>query len=207
MDIFLTAGIVLGLSSGFSPGPLTTLVISQSLQHGAKEGLKVALAPFITDAPIVLLAIFALSRLRNSQSVLGLISVLGGLFLVYLAYSSFKTTKLDVDIEAAAPRSLGKGTVVNLLNPSPYVFWISVGAPQVVKAWTQSPSMAVGFLAAFYVCLVGGKMSLAVAAARARHLLTGRAYGCVMRFLGGLLLVYALLLFRDGMGFLDVFKP
>jgi threonine/homoserine/homoserine lactone efflux protein len=42
MDMCLTAGIVLGLSAGFSPGPLTAFVISQALRYGVKEGLKVS---------------------------------------------------------------------------------------------------------------------------------------------------------------------
>ena len=202
MDIFLTAGIVLGLSAGFTPGPLNTLVISQALQHGAKEGLKVALAPFITDAPIIGLSVFALAQLRNFHVGFGLISIFGGLFLVYLACLSFKTTKVDLDMKPTEPRSLGKGTTANLLNPSPWLFWISVGAPNVVEAWTRSPLMAIEFLVGFYVCLVGTKMSMAVMAAKSRRLLTGKAYGYVMRVLGGLLLIFAFLLFRDGIGFL-----
>ena len=142
MDFFLTTGIILGLSSGFTPGPLTTLVISQALQHGAKEGLKVALAPFITDLPIIIVSVFAMSRLQDFQSVLGLISIVGSIFLIYLAYLSFKTSKVGMDIKATEPRSLGKGTVANLFNPGPYLFWVTIGAPNVVAAWTQGPFVA-----------------------------------------------------------------
>jgi threonine/homoserine/homoserine lactone efflux protein len=198
MDIFLTTGIILGLSSGFSPGPLTTLVISQALQHGAREGLKVAMAPFITDLPIVLLSVFVMTRLREFHSVLAMISIIGGIFLVYLAYLSFKTSKIGVDIKVGAPRSLGKGTLANLLNPAPYLFWITIGAPNVVAAWGQGPLTAAGFLAGFYVCLIGGKMFLAVVAANSRRFLSGPAYAYVMRILGALLLVLAILFLRDG---------
>ena len=48
----LTAGILLGLSAGFAPGPLLTLVIAQTLKHNVREGIKVALAPLISDFPI-----------------------------------------------------------------------------------------------------------------------------------------------------------
>ncbi|MDY6953588.1 MAG: LysE family translocator, partial [Thermodesulfobacteriota bacterium] len=51
----LAIGIVLGLSAGFAPGPLLALVISQTLRHNAVEGLKVALAPLVTDLPIILI--------------------------------------------------------------------------------------------------------------------------------------------------------
>jgi threonine/homoserine/homoserine lactone efflux protein len=198
MDFFLTTGIILGLSSGFSPGPLTTLVISQALQHGAREGVKVALAPFITDLPIILVSVFVMTRLRDFHSVLGLISIVGGIFLVYLAYLSFKTSEIGMDIKGTQPRSLGKGIAANLLNPSPYMFWITIGAPNVVEAWTQSPLVAAGFLAGFYTCLVGTKMFLAVLAAKSRRFLSGPAYAYVMRVLGVLLLILAFLFLRDG---------
>ncbi len=198
----MISGIVLGLSAGFSPGPLTALVISQALQYGAREGLKVALAPFISDMPIILLSIFALTRLQNFQTILGVISFVGALFVAYLAYSSFKAKQIDVDIKNVQPRSLGKGTLVNFFSPHPYLFWLTIGAPNVVEAWSRSPLVAVGFLVCFYSCLVGGKMLLAVMAARSKQLLTGKAYVYVMRVLGVLLLAFAFLLMRDSINYL-----
>jgi threonine/homoserine/homoserine lactone efflux protein len=198
MDVFLTAGVVLGLSAGFSPGPLTTLVLSHALQHGMKEGLKVCLAPFITDAPIIALSVYAMSKLRDLHTPLGVISLVGALFLGYLAYSSFRAKELDMSTRPVEPRSLGKGTLVNFLSPNPYLFWLTVGGPQVVEAWTQNVWSAVGFLLAFYACLVGGKFSLAVIAAKSRAVLTGSAYKWVMRVFGALLLIFSLTLVRDG---------
>ncbi len=198
MEFFITTGIILGLSSGFAPGPLTTLVIAQSLQHGAREGVKVSLAPLLTDLPIILLSVFALTRIRHFHAILGSISIVGGIFLVYLAYLSFKTSNLGMDIKATEARSLGKGTIANFLNPSPYLFWITIGAPSVVAAWTESSLVAAGFLVGFYTCLVGTKMFLAVVAAHSRRFLSGPAYGYVMRILGVLLLILAVVLLRDG---------
>jgi threonine/homoserine/homoserine lactone efflux protein len=207
MDVFLTIGITLGLSAGLSPGPLTTLVISQSLQHGAREGLKVAMAPFITDLPIILVSVFALTQLRDSQAVLGLISMVGALVLSYLAYVSFKTNSVDVDADTTEARSLEKGALVNFFSPHPYVFWLTIGGPRVVEAWTQSPLTAAGFIVGFYTCLIGSKMSLAFVASRSRPLLAGMAYRYVMRILGGALLVLAFLLVRDGLVFFHVLSP
>jgi threonine/homoserine/homoserine lactone efflux protein len=204
MEIFLTAGLILGLSAGFSPGPLTTLVISQTLQYGAKEGIKVSLAPFITDAPIVVLSVFVLAKLSNFDSLLGVISIGGGFFLIHLAWQSFKTGKINVEDAARDPRSLGKGVMVNFLSPNPYLFWISVGAPTTVDAWSRSGLKAVGFLAVFYICLVGGKMTIAIIAHRSKSLLTGAGYNIVMNILGALLLVFALFLFREGFKYLGL---
>ena len=45
--------LVLGLAAGFAPGPLLVLVISETLQHSTRAGIKVAFAPVITDLAIV----------------------------------------------------------------------------------------------------------------------------------------------------------
>ena len=59
----LSKGTVLGLAAGFSPGPLTFLIISETLRHGLRAGMKVSLAPVVTDLPIIVLAVLLLDRL------------------------------------------------------------------------------------------------------------------------------------------------
>jgi threonine/homoserine/homoserine lactone efflux protein len=194
----LSAGIILGLSAGLSPGPLMALVISHTVRHGVREGVKVSLAPLATDLPIVLICMFLLKQLPDSNSVLGCISLLGGIFVLYLGYESFKTNTLHVEVEAGSPQSLGKGILVNILSPHPYLFWLTVGAPMMLKAWTQNPLASLAFAIGFYVCLVGAKISMAVILGRSRRHLGGRPYGYFMRMLGLLLIAFACILFKEG---------
>jgi threonine/homoserine/homoserine lactone efflux protein len=200
----LSGGIVLGLSAGFTPGPLLTLVISQTLRHGFKEGVKVALAPLITDLPIILISTFVLAQLSNFRNILGVISLIGGCFVVYLAYESFQTSRLDINVQAAEPKSLRKGIAINALSPYPYLFWFSVGAPTVIKAWEENPFAALSFIIGFYACLVGSKVFTASLASKSRQFFIGKMYPYLMRILGMLLLLFALLLFRDGLDLLGV---
>ena len=79
---FMTIGAFLGLSAGFAPGPLLALVITETLQHDIKSGLKVALAPMITDLPIIIVTLFFLSKLSNFHEILGIISLIGGCFIL-----------------------------------------------------------------------------------------------------------------------------
>jgi threonine/homoserine/homoserine lactone efflux protein len=206
MITFLSAGIVLGLSSGFSPGPLLALIISQTLQHGIKEGIKVAVAPLITDFPILLLSLFVLSRLANFRSILGVISLIGGLFVLKLAYDSIRTKKLAIALQDTEPKSLSKGALVNALNPNPYLFWLTVGAPMIIKIWTESPFTAIMFVVSFLGCLVGAKIFVAALVGKSRHLLSDRIYGYLMRVLGVLLIVFAILLFKDGLDLLGFLR-
>lgn len=199
MIALLGAAAVYGLSAGFSPGPLLALVISQSIRYGVREGAKAAMAPLITDLPIILLCVMILRPLTDSRPVLGVISMAGGLFVLYLAWGCFRTTRLDPVDCGESPKSLGKGAAVNALNPHPYLFWLTVGGPAVLKAWAGDPSLAVAFVAVFSACIVGAKLLVAIVAGRSRRLLTGTAYGAVMRALGLALLVFAFLLLRDGL--------
>ena len=100
MIALVSAGLVYGLSAGFSPGPLLALVISQTLKHGMREGVKVALAPLITDLPIILVSLLVLTRLTDFKTVLGVISIIGGVFVAYLAYGNFRAPRLK---EEAGP--------------------------------------------------------------------------------------------------------
>ncbi|HOD75599.1 MAG TPA: LysE family translocator [Syntrophorhabdaceae bacterium] len=201
---FVTAAVVLGLSSGFSPGPLLTLVIAQTVTHGVKEGIKVALAPLITDAVIITVAVSVLSRFAHIHTVLGWISICGGLFVIYLAWETFRAPEPRVDLAPKQARSLGRGIAVNALNPHPYIFWIAVGAPMMVRAREDSLVSAVAFVLCFFVSLVGAKVLVAVLVGRTKKVLTGRIYRWIMRFLGLALFLFALFLVRDGLVLLTV---
>ena len=200
----LGSGVVLGLSAGLSPGPLLTLVLAQSVRHGTREGIKVALAPFLTDVPTILLSVLVLRRLSHFGPVLGAVSLVGTLFVLWLAWESLTVRGMEPVRPDADPKSLRRGVLVNLLNPNVYVFWLTVGGPIILKAWAKTPMAAVGFLACLLGFLVGSKMTVAVIVGRSRHLLAGRGYRTVMRTLGVLLVLFAVLMFRDGLRLLGV---
>lgn len=196
---FLFSGVVLGLSAGLSPGPLLTLVISETLKHDIKEGIKVSVAPLLTDLPIVLITILVLSRLSNMLPVLGIVSLLGCAFLSYLGFDSITFKGVDIDVEQAKPQSIKKGVIANFLNPSPYMFWFTIGAPLVLKALKISLFSASLFILSFYVFLVGSKVLVAIVIGKSRFFLKSRNYVYTIRFLGVILLVFALIFLKDSL--------
>lgn len=198
MTDFLTIGILLGLSAGLAPGPLLTLVISECLRHGIKAGVEVALAPLITDLPIILLTLFVISKMSVFHYGLGIISLVGGVFIFYTGCASICTKAVGPIMPNEPPRSLLKGIAANFLSPYPYLFWISVGAPTMSKALGQGVWVLVVFIAGFYVTLVGSKIFLAVSVGRSRAFLSGNVYLYSLRLLGLLLCGFSLMLFRDG---------
>ena len=196
---YLISGIVFGLSAGLAPGPLLTLLVSETIKYGTKEGTKVALAPLITDLPIVLVAIVVLSRLSDIQSLLGTIFLLGAAFLSYLGYESLTFKGVDLEADLVQPQSLKKAVVANFLNPHPYMFWISIGAPTVLKASGIHVSLAVVFVSAFYLLLIGSKLFVAVLIGKSRTFLKTRIYIYSIKALGIMLFIFAALFLKDAL--------
>ena len=204
MISFLTTGTILGLSAGFAPGPLLVLVISETVEHGVKAGVKVALAPIITDLPIIIVTLFILAKLSSFHSVLGIISIIGAIFILYMGIENIRIKGVRLDINKSSPRSFQKGIIVNALSPHPYLFWFSVGGPTTLKAMGQSLPAATAFVLSFYLLLVGSKMVLAFLVFRSRTFLLGNKYIFTMRLLGGILIILAGFLFQDGLHLLGI---
>ena len=198
---YLLSGTVLGLSAGLAPGPLLTLVLIETLQYDWRAGVKVACAPLLTDLPIICVTLFVLAQLSRGNAVLGVISLAGALLLLSMAYKSLRSSQISLSLENKAASSLSKGVFVNFLSPHPYLFWLTIGGPLVMKARAQSFISALAFIGTFYLFLIGAKISLALLAGRSKVLLEGRLYLFVMRVLGLLLGFMALALLRDALRF------
>lgn len=198
----LLAGGALGLAAGFAPGPLLTVVISQTLSHGFREGVKTAFSPLITDLPIIVVSTLLVSGIYGMKTALGLVSLAGGALLVYLAYENMTVSPLGVPSVEEKPRSFFKGALINALSPHPYLFWITVGSPLLLAAYAQNAMNAGSFIIGFYGCLIGAKIILAYMVLRSRRFLSGSAYLWLMKALGIALLLFALVLFRDGLALL-----
>jgi threonine/homoserine/homoserine lactone efflux protein len=202
----MTIGIILGLSAGFAPGPLLTLVISETLQHDIKSGVKVALAPIVTDLPIIIFTLFILNELSNFHYILGIISLTGGFFILYMGYKNMRSKGREINLQETKSKPLIKGILANTLNPHPYLFWLSVGAPTMTKAMSLNITAPLAFIGSFYTLLVGAKILLAIMVGKSKSFLCGNVYIYTMRFLGLVLGVLAFTLFFDGLKLLGIIK-
>lgn len=152
------------LGSGFAfaaaiqPGPLQAFLLASVARQGWKRTLPAALAPIISDGPIILLAILVLNHLPDGWT--RLLRGAGGLFLLYLAWSSFrqahKSEETTEDVQP--PRTLLQAVGVNLLNPAPYLAWSLILGPALIEGWAQSPAIGIALLVSFY-----GTLTLATA--------------------------------------------
>ncbi len=192
--------ISLGLGAGIAPGPLSSLVIQESLRNGWKSGACVALAPPVADVLAVGLVLVVLHQLPPAS--FSVLSLMGGCYVCFLGGETLRTPAAMRLAEEGAGNvwlSFRKGLLVNLLNPHPYIFWLTVGGPLVTDnarhaAWLP----IVAFLLGFYGCLVGSKVLIAVLVHGGRARLQGTGYRLALRLSGVALLLFGLLLIWDG---------
>jgi len=154
---FLLQGLTLGFAAGAQPGPFQTYLISQTLSQGWRRTWIAAFAPLISDGPIVALVLLVLSQVPDwFQRVL---QIVGGLFVLYLAWGALKTWKTfrpDAEITPQnGSQSLLRAAMMNALSPGPYLFWSLVIGPLIVTTWRENPANALSIVLAFYFAIIG----------------------------------------------------
>ncbi len=194
-----TAGLLLGAPSGFAPGPMLVLIISETLRHGKHAGAKVACIPLLTDVPIVLTSGLLFTQIKNMNMLLGGISLIGSFFLLYLGIKSIRATNSEFKNVTPRPLLLKEIIIANLANPNPYLFWFTVGGPLMIRSFQQNLGSGVSFLFSFYLGLIGVKLILAIATGESKDFLKGHLYQRIMQFLSLILLIFAGYLLLEGL--------
>jgi threonine/homoserine/homoserine lactone efflux protein len=153
---FLFQGIGYGFSAAAQPGPFQTYLISQTLLNGWRRTLIAALAPLVSDGLIILTVLLILSRVPPAFRLA--LQLAGGVFILYLAWGALRAWRrfdLTAPFTAAAgQQSLLRAALINLLSPSPWIFWSLVTGPILIRAWEAAPGRGVAFLAGFYGAMI-----------------------------------------------------
>ncbi len=162
MIVYILQGITLGFAAGAQPGPFQTYLITQTLANGWRKTLIAAFAPLVSDGPIIILAVFVLKQMPPSLQR-GLY-IAGGLFILYLAWSSFQQWRnFDASKdEEAREQNLWKAATMNFLSPGPYIFWSLVSGPIFLTGMAEAPSKGIGFMVAFYGTMISLNLALIV---------------------------------------------
>lgn len=204
MTEFFLTGLILGLSAGMAPGPLMTLVLTETLQHDAKAGIKMAMAPLFTDLPIIVATLLILSQLADSKPILGIISLLGAAFLWRMGWHNLRTHSLEIQASTATAPSILKGIMANFLSPNPYLFWMTVGGAYLSRTVQHGTTASMVFLVVFYICLIGTKAGVAILTAKAKGFASQPALLNTFRILGLLLCGMGLELLWEGLRLLQL---
>jgi len=165
-------GIGYGFAAAVQPGPLQTYLVSQALMKGWRKSLPSALAPLISDGPIIALCVLVLSQVPAWLQ--NFLYLAGGLFVLYLAYGTYKAwKKFDPHLpipETSSGQTLVKAALTNLLAPGAYIFWTLVTGPILIRGWRETPLNGVSFLLGFYVTMILSLCAIIILFGAARQL-------------------------------------
>jgi threonine/homoserine/homoserine lactone efflux protein len=171
MWAYLVQGIGYGFAAAVQPGPFQAYLISQTLSNGWRRTLPAALAPLISDGPIILLTLVVLSHLPVWFQ--RFLYMAGGLFILYLAYSAFAAWRhfgeVGVVTHSVSRQSAVRAAMMNALSPGPYLYWSLVTGPILLAGWRQAPVNGVGFLVSFYATIVLSLIAIIVVFGTARR--------------------------------------
>lgn len=158
MWIYLIQGLGLGLAAAAQPGPFQAYLISQSLRQGWRKTLPAAFAPLLSDGPIIALTLFVLNHIP--QWLQQALYFAGGIFILFLAiraYRAWQNYVWDANaLSTSQSKTVWRAALMNLLNPSPYIYWSMVTGPILLDGWRSSTAFGLGFLIAFYASLLSG---------------------------------------------------
>jgi threonine/homoserine/homoserine lactone efflux protein len=158
------------------------MVAGTALEKGFKAGFLLALTPLVTDIAPMLFSALLLDRL--SGLTLTLLGITGGAIVVVVGlrflrgHTKVKEPLLEHTGPAAAHQperrqSALAGHVVasTLLNPAPWLFWLIIASPLLLRSWNRSPREGMVFVAVLFLTNIGTATSLAWLASHSRKLL------------------------------------
>ncbi len=125
---FWIASVVLTLL----PGPDNIFVLTESLTAGKRKGLQISVGLSLGIVVHTTAAATGLSLvLQESAFAFNVIKYLGAAYLFYLAINALKDKPLNVGIDSGQPLNqkgislVGKGFLMNILNPKVSLFFIA----------------------------------------------------------------------------------
>jgi threonine/homoserine/homoserine lactone efflux protein len=172
MWTYIVLGIGYGFAAAVQPGPLQTYLISQALMKGWRKSLPAALAPLISDGPIIALCLLVLSQVPSWLQKF--LYIAGGIFILYLAYGAYSLWKnFNPQIpstETGSGQSLLKAALTNILGPGAYIYWTLVTGPILIRGWRETPLNGIIFLLGFYVAMILSLGTIIIVFGSARQL-------------------------------------
>ncbi len=134
MDVFLE-GTILGLSLAFlfGFGPAFFALIQTGIYRGFFPGILLAFGIFLNDLVIVTASLYGATSIMSSTHNYSLMGTIGGGLLIIIGIVTYlrktEIAEMENKPEIKAPHAIiyiGKGFLLNAVNPFVWIFWISI---------------------------------------------------------------------------------
>lgn len=186
---FALAALTFGLAAGLKPGPLGVFVIHQTMSKSKRHGLLASLAPLLTDGPIILLALLLTLQLDDLDWFISAISIIGATYLANTAYKIYKAPdSINPSTNMDSRSSLATAVKINFLNPSPYIFWLTIGSSYILMGTKIDAGI---FIICALISLCVTKYAVAIAIKTLGERFNPRVYSVILKSLSLPLLAFS----------------
>ena len=134
LPAFLLEAVLISLTGVMSPGPITAVTIGKG-SDSPHAGAIVAAGHGIVEFPLMIAIYYGFGQLLNLFYVKAAIGLVGGLFLLYMGISMFRSIKTaDFSSGKYTQSPITAGVLLSLGNPYFLVWWATIGFTLILRS-------------------------------------------------------------------------
>ncbi len=170
------------------PGPLLSVAVAESYKKGFLAGPVLVVGHALPELGLAVLFTLGLNRFLDNELAVGVIGVVGALFLSWLALKIFAEIRKGAEIDLRARNEVGWGPFLagiwaSVSNPGWIVWWATIGARYILLSLKHGIAGMFFFLSGHFLAdfLWYSMVSFLVSRGRgklSRRLYHGLLYGC-----------------------------
>ncbi len=131
---FLFTAVIISLSGVMAPGPITAVTIGKG-SKSSSAGALIAVGHGIVEFPLMLAIFYGFGYLLNLPYLKSAIGLVGGLFLLIMGFSMFRSiTPVEVNPNKENRSPVIDGIALSLVNPYFLIWWVTIGATLILRA-------------------------------------------------------------------------
>ena len=130
--IFFIQAFILGLLFNATPGVVFTETIKRGINGGFFPALYVQIGSLAGDALWAILGLLGIGILLNIDILKYPLSIIGIIYLIYLAYDSFISSNIEYEkivvSKSIKNNALKSGVFLSITNPQNIAYWAALGS-------------------------------------------------------------------------------
>lgn len=206
---FLASAFAVGLTGALSPGPLTTMAITEGARRGRWSGSWLSAGHGLVEGTLVVAIGLGLGNFLKQPIVGSIIGVAGGLFLLWAGWGlvsgawrgqlSLQTASAE---EAPFITRMGlvpAGVALSVSNPYWTLWWASVGAGMILTALQWGTLGLVMFYTVHWLTDFVWLSAMSFLTASGRGLMNDRVYRIILAACGLFLVAFSVYFVSSGL--------
>jgi threonine/homoserine/homoserine lactone efflux protein len=188
--LFTLTSFAVGLSGALVPGPMLTVTIADSVKNGGITGPLIVLGHFITEFALIIFIMAGFSWLVGSSSAAIIIGTLGGVMLIYMGFTTSRSTveletPTTIDHKTSKYGSVLKGVLTSISNPYFFIWWATIGLAFLFKGLEIAGLVGlVGFLIGHWSADLGWYSTVSFFSGKGSQFISKDHYHLVMKICG-----------------------